>query len=435
MDALERLAKAVPAHVREVCATITAAGFQAVTVGGAVRDALLGRTPSDWDVATSARPEQVLLLFRHTIPTGLQHGTVTVVTGRGEATHVEVTTFRGEGAYSDSRRPDHVVFGVPLVEDLARRDLTVNAIAFDPAKRELIDPFSGQQDLEHRRLRAVGNAVDRFTEDGLRVMRAVRFAAKLQFELDPDTEAGIAPALPSLAKVARERVCDELLKMIDAAEPSRGFSIARRTGIVKSVLPDLDAAISDERDWLAAIDRAQVEVRLAALLAPLRSTTTPATNVCPGTQKRVLLMLRELKFSNVDSELAAQLVAVAHCPLPDARDHEALRNEVAIRRLFRHIDRDKRHRVVPFWDAITPNEAVVDLAVRVLDAKPPLDVRDLAIAGKDLMTALDLAPGPAVGRILALLLDHVLEDPTRNTRDALIARARQAELEHAHGDE
>jgi tRNA nucleotidyltransferase (CCA-adding enzyme) len=435
MDAIERLAKAVPAHVREVCATITAAGFQAVTVGGAVRDALLGRHPSDWDVATSARPEQVLLLFRHTIPTGLQHGTVTVVTGRGEHTHVEVTTFRGEGAYSDARRPDHVVFGVPLVEDLARRDLTVNAIAYDPAKRELIDPFDGQHDLEAKRLRAVGTAVDRFTEDGLRVMRAVRFAAKLQFELDPDTEAGIAPALPSLAKVARERVCDELLKMIDATEPSRGFSIARRTGIIKSVLPDLDAAITDERDWLAAIDRAQIEVRLAAVLAPLRSTAAPATNVDATTQRRVLLILRELKFSNVDSELAAQLVAVAHCPLPDARDHELLRNEVAMRRLFRHIDRDKRHRVVPFWDAIAPNEDVVDLAVRVLDAKPPLDVRDLAIAGKELMTALELEPGPVVGRILASLLDEVLEDPARNTRDALIARARQSELELAHDDD
>src|SRR5262245_44690814 len=128
-DALKRLAAAVPANVRQVCATLTAAGFQAVTVGGAVRDALLGRDPGDWDVATSEHPEEVLKLFRHTIPTGIQHGTVTVVTGKGAHTHVEVTTFRGEGAYSDARRPDHVVFGVPLIDDLARRDLVVNAMA------------------------------------------------------------------------------------------------------------------------------------------------------------------------------------------------------------------------------------------------------------------------------------------------------------------
>src|SRR3954470_15586253 len=207
-----RLASALPANVRTVCETLAKAGYQAVAVGGAVRDALLGRTPGDWDIATSAHPEQVMALFRHTVPTGLQHGTITIVTGRGEASHVEVTTFRGEGAYTDARRPDHVTLGVPLVEDLARRDLRVNAMAYDPAADALIDPYDGQRDLAERRLRAVGptgdvyaDAVARFTEDGLRVMRAVRFSAALEFELDPDTERGIAPALPSLAKVSKER--------------------------------------------------------------------------------------------------------------------------------------------------------------------------------------------------------------------------------------
>lgn len=435
MDALERLAKAVPPHVREVCAKLTAAGFQAVTVGGAVRDALLDRDPGDWDVATSARPEQVMIQFRHTIPTGLQHGTVTVVTGRGIESHVEVTTFRGEGAYSDARRPDHVVFGVPLVEDLARRDLVVNAIAYDPAKHELIDPFGGQEDIARKRLRAVGTAVDRFTEDGLRVMRAVRFAAQLEFELDPDTEAGIGPALPSLAKVSRERVCVELRKILEAREPSRGFSIARRTGIVRSILPDLDNAITDETAWLEAIDGAQADVRLAVLLAPLASTAASATAVDAPTQKRVLLILRELKFSNVEAELAGQLVAIAHCPLPQTREANLLANPVALRRLFRQVDRDKRHRVVPLWNALVPNAPIVSRAHEVLETKPPLDVRDLAITGKDLMSALDIQPGRAVGRILELLLDHVLDDPAHNTRDALLARARQAELELGHGDQ
>jgi len=435
-EALARLAKAVPSHVREVCGKLTSAGFQAVTVGGAVRDALLDRAPGDWDVATSARPEQVMLTFRHTIPTGLQHGTVTVVTGKGVDSHVEVTTFRGEGAYSDARRPDHVVFGVPLVEDLARRDLVVNAIAYDPAKHELIDPFGGQADIAAKRLRAVGNAVDRFTEDGLRVMRAVRFAAQLEFELDLETEAGIPPALPSLAKVSRERVCVELRKMLEAREPSRGFSIARRTGIVRSVLLDLDAAIAgDEVHWLETIDGAHVDVRLAALLAPLHSTDTPATHVDADTQRRVLLILRELKFSNVEAELAAQLVAIAHCPLPATRDAKLLANPVALRRLFRHVDRDKRHRVVPFWNALTPNAELVAVAASLLEAKPPLDVRDLAIRGQDLMSALAIKPGPMVGRILEVLLDYVLEDPAHNTRDALLARAQQEELELGHDDD
>jgi tRNA nucleotidyltransferase (CCA-adding enzyme) len=434
-DGMARLAKAVPGHVRTVCAKLTAAGFQAVTVGGAVRDALLDRVPGDWDVATSARPEQVMLTFRNTIPTGLQHGTVTVVTGKGIDSHVEVTTFRGEGAYSDARRPDHVVFGVPLVEDLARRDLVVNAIAYDPAKHELIDPFGGQHDIAHRRLRAVGKAVDRFTEDGLRVMRAVRFAAQLEFTLDPETEAGIAPALPSLDKISRERVCVELRKMLEAREPSRGLAIARRTGIMKSVLPALDAATGDAREWCSVVDRAQKDVRLAAMLTPLHSRGAPATNVDPAVQKQVLLILRELKFSNVESELAAQLVAVAHCMMKSTRDYALLDDPIAMRRLFRHVDRDKRQRAVALWGAIAPDDELVGRASRVLEAKPPLDIGDLAVKGSDLMTALDMKPGPAVGRILATLLDVVLEDPAQNTRDALIERARTIELELAHDDE
>src|SRR5689334_1006961 len=156
LEVRQRLAAAVPANVRAVCRTLAAAGHQAVAVGGAVRDAILGREPGDWDVATSAHPEQVIALFPRTIPTGIQHGTVTIVTGRGIESHVEVTTFRGEGAYTDARRPDHVTFGVPLVEDLARRDLRVNAMAYDPAGRRLIDPFGGRRDIEERRLRAVG---------------------------------------------------------------------------------------------------------------------------------------------------------------------------------------------------------------------------------------------------------------------------------------
>jgi tRNA nucleotidyltransferase (CCA-adding enzyme) len=435
MDGMERLAKAVPARVAEVCERLTQAGFQAVTVGGAVRDALLGREPTDWDVATSAHPEDVMVMFRHTEQTGIKHGTVTVVTGKGKHTHVEVTTFRGEGAYSDARRPDHVTFGVPLHEDLARRDLTVNAIAYDPARKELIDPFNGREDLVARRLRAVGKAVDRFTEDGLRVMRAVRFCAQLEFDLDPETEAGIPPALPSLAMVSRERVCDELRKMLATRQPSRGFAPARRTGIIKSILPDLDAAIADEAGWLAMIDRAQPDVRLAVLLAPLATTNTPATNVDPTTQRRVLLMLRELKFSNVEAEIAAQLVGIAHCALPATRDHALLLEAVALRRLLRHVDRDKRNRVVPLWDALVPKSALAELAAHVLEDKPPLDVGDLAIRGKELMDALQMKPGPAVGRILADLLDFVIAEPARNTRSELLAKAQQLELEVAHDDD
>jgi len=397
----------VPERVREVCQRLTQAGFQAVTVGGAVRDALLGRAPGDWDVATSARPEDVLKLFKHTIPTGLQHGTVTVVTGRGAESHVEVTTFRGEGAYSDARRPDSVTFGVPLVEDLARRDLTVNAIAYDPANDELVDPFHGREDLDAKRLRAVGDPVARFTEDGLRVMRAMRFAAVLEFELEAATEAAIAPALPSLAKVSRERVAEELRKTLAAREPSRGLAIARRTGIVKTILPELDARIDDR--WLARIDRVPEHARLAALLLPLADA------------KLVDKTGRALKLSNAEVALAVQLVRswpLTQQEAPTARD---------IRRALSAIDADKRGAAGDLWAADVP--ALGAQARAILAAGDPLSTGDLVVTGKDVMDALQMPPGRAVGRILTLLVDDVLEDPVRNTREYLLRRAQQLELE------
>lgn len=404
----------VPANVREVCRVLTAAGFQAVAVGGAVRDAMLGRDPGDWDVATSAHPQDVLKLFRHTIPTGLQHGTVTVVTGKGVHTHVEVTTFRGEGAYTDARRPDHVVFGVPLVEDLARRDLTVNAMAYDPENNVLIDPFGGQADVAAKTLRAVGDPVERFTEDGLRVMRAVRFAAQLEFALDPATEAGIVPALPSLAKVSRERVCEELRKILETAQPSRGLVPAVRTGIMTTILPEV-AEISIER-----IDRATVRTRLAALMASLASPDALPVALDRGVQKRVGEILRALKFSNAELEAAASLVAVAHAP------RELSWTPAAVRRLLSQLRRDQREPAVELW-ATYDHESLVPIARSVLG--DPLEVGDLALTGKQLMDALQMPPGPAIGRILGMLLQYVLDDPTVNTRDALLARAQTLELE------
>jgi tRNA nucleotidyltransferase (CCA-adding enzyme) len=405
---------AVPANVRDVCRTLHAAGHEAVTVGGAVRDALLGRDPGDWDVATSAHPEQVLKLFRHTIPTGLQHGTVTVVTGKGVHTHVEVTTFRGEGAYTDARRPDHVVFGVPLVEDLARRDLTVNAMAYDPEKEVMVDPFGGQADLAARRLRAVGNAVERFTEDGLRVMRAVRFCAQLEFDLDPETEAGIGPALPSLAKVSRERVSDELRKLLGTKTPSRGLVPAVRSKIIETILPELPH-VAVER-----VDRATERTRLAALMVPLASADAPGMLMDRKVGKRVGDILRALKFSNAELALASDLVAVAHVP----RQAEWTAPEV--RRVLAQLSRDKREPAIELW-ATDDNAMLVTLARQV--AGDPLDVGDLALTGKELMDHLQMPAGPAVGRILGMLLQRVLDEPSRNTKEHLKKAAQELELE------
>jgi tRNA nucleotidyltransferase (CCA-adding enzyme) len=434
-QALARLDAAVPRNVREVCATLTAAGFQSVTVGGAVRDAILGRAPGDWDVATAAHPDDVLRLFPRTIPTGIQHGTVTIVTGRGKDSHVEVTTFRGEGAYTDARRPDHVRFGVPLVEDLARRDLRVNAMAYDPANKELIDPYGGLTDLEEGVLRAVGptgnvyeDAVARFTEDGLRVMRAVRFAAQLELPLDADTERGITPALPSLAKVSRERVCEELRKILRMRRPSLALGPAVRSGIVESILPELVAgfaawdAVMEGRAhlieaWLASIDATPPEARLGALLAELAPPDEQRRTLDRASVRRAEAILRALKFSNEEIATASVVVGTASATVVTGwSDRE-------VRRLLAEVTRAHASAAVAMWGGKNAEELRA-LGQAILDRGDPLAQSDLVIGGTDLMTELGMPASKQLGDTLKRLLDRVLDDPSLNTREQLLSLAR-----------
>src|SRR6266478_818432 len=217
--------------------TLRGASKQAWLAGGALRDILSGAAAQDFDVATDALPEQVVRLFPRVIPTGMQHGTVTVLSGEHK---VEVTTFRGEGRYLDGRRPSSVTFLADIEGDLARRDFTVNAIAWDPIAGVLRDPFSGAEDLRRRRLRAVGDPLARFREDGLRPLRAVRFASTLRLALDPPTRLAIPETLDVFARVAMERVRDELIKLlVRGAPPSRGLRLLLRSGLLARIVPEL----------------------------------------------------------------------------------------------------------------------------------------------------------------------------------------------------
>ena len=438
----------MPAPARAVCRQLSEAGFQAVAVGGAVRDAALGRVPGDWDVASSATPDQVQALFDRTIPTGLEHGTVTVLMGRGDRRlPVEVTTFRGEGAYSDGRRPDTVTFGVPLTEDLARRDFVINAMAYDPVARNLIDPFGGCQDLAERRVRAVGVAAERFGEDGLRVMRAVRFAAVLNFDLDPDTEAAIPGCLPVLAQVSRERVREELLRMLRAERPSRGLDIARRTGILDEVLPEVARAVIGDDDWLrvrARVDAVQALtvdasgdgpdgpalhalIRMAALLADVADGLPSA--------KKPAHPLRRLKMSNQDIACVARLLSAGLL----ATQAAAPPSDVELRAILGAIGRPHAAELLALWRAdasARPADAaqISSMVVRaeaILTRGDPLAIGDLALSGADLIDALGVAPGRAIGELLRALLAEVMAHPEANSRAHLIDLARALHADNA----
>ncbi len=404
----------------------------------------------DWDIATSARPEQVQKLFRRVIPTGIQHGTVTVMVGK---TGYEVTTLRGETTYTDGRRPDAVYFVDDIKDDLARRDFTINAIAYDVLEDRLIDPFDGGGDLARRTLRAVGNPSERFAEDGLRVLRAARFVATLEVDLEPETARAIEPSLASYRKVSAERVRDEWLKTMKAKRPSRAFEVMKDHGLLAITAPEMLESVGCEQNkyhaydvWghaMSCLDSAPAApvLRVAALLhdvgKPRSRAFSDKTNDYTFYEherigaEMVQPLLSRLRFSNDERERIVALVR-HHLICYDASWSDA-----AVRRWLRRVGPELLPELYLLNEADVRGkgrDCSLDLATlarlkehveRVLGAGAALSVRDLAIDGRVLMQELSLKPGPDLGRILKILLDEVVEDPARNQRDALLARARE----------
>jgi tRNA nucleotidyltransferase (CCA-adding enzyme) len=405
-EARERMRQAsIPEPILAVLHTLDRAGHHGVVVGGAVRDALLGLDGVDWDVASDATPEEVVRLFPRTIPTGIEHGTVTVLTGRGDQRHaVELTTFRGEGAYHDGRRPSEVTFLRELVQDLARRDLTINAFAWDPVNAVFTDAFGGLEDLQAGRIRAVGDPATRFAEDGLRIMRAVRFAATMSFALDGATEAAIRGALEVFDRVSRERVRVELVKLLAAAQPSRGLWPMARTGLWPRVLAELDPVELEHA--IVAVDRMAADpiARLARLLWPIRAE-----------RERIEAILDALKPSRDERATVLALTSPRLAALMTDVDAPALRRTVAA------IGRPLLDAAIDVL-AIGPERAAV---IRAAVEGAALSSKELAIKGRDLIAAGVATPGPALGERLGQLLDWVIEDPRRNDPELLLAHARE----------
>ena len=431
----------VPEKVEHIIDTLTAAGHEAYAVGGCVRDALLGREPADWDITTSASPYEVKALFSRTIDTGIQHGTVTVMLGKEG---FEVTTYRVDGEYEDCRHPKEVQFTKSLLEDLKRRDFTINAMAYNPAEG-LIDEFDGAGDLKRGIIRCVGDAEARFGEDALRMMRAVRFGAQLGFELEEQTSEAVKKLCENLRKVSAERIQTELVKLLVSPHPDY-LRVAYETGITREFLPEFDACMETEQNTphhcytvgehilhSLLLVRPDKVLRLTMLLHDIAKPVMRKTDEngrdhfkmhAPEGEKMAKSILRRLKFDNDTISKVSRLIKYHDDrPMPEMR---------SVRRAVNRIGEDlfPMYLEVQEADMLAQSEyrreeksarlkGVAECYHKVVEEKQCVSLKTLAVTGRDLIQA-GYKPGPELGEVLKEMLEHVLEEPSDNTKEKLM---------------
>lgn len=438
----------VPEKAKKVVNTIQAAGFEAYVVGGCVRDSILGRQPQDWDITTSAKPEQVKALFPRTIDTGLQHGTVTVMQDREG---FEVTTYRIDGEYEDSRHPKEVVFTPNLEEDLKRRDFTINAMAYNEEKG-LVDIFGGMEDIRLGRIRCVGRAEERFGEDALRMLRAIRFSAQLGYEIDEETKQGIRRLAPTLKNISAERIQTELVKMLVSPHPDY-LRTAYDIGVTKVFFPEFDRAMETEQHHphhmysvgehilhsLAYVPADKV-LRLTMLLHDIGKPDTLTIDEQGITHfynheslsaEMAKGILRRLKFDNDTINMVYKLVM-----------YHDYGNSVEptlqiVRRAMNKIGEDAFPALfqVKYADMMAQSDYLRDeklerlenwkrLYTEICEKEQCVSLKTLAVTGSDLIAA-GMKPGKELGEVLQKLLQLVLDDPSCNTKDKLLAEAQR----------
>jgi tRNA nucleotidyltransferase/poly(A) polymerase len=421
-----------PAGVRRIIDRLVAEGYEAWGVGGAIRDGLLGHADLDWDIATSAKPKEVQRVFRRTVPVGVEFGTVGVLDDAG-VMH-EVTTFRRD-VQTDGRHAI-VEFGASLEDDLARRDFTINAIAFSPATGEIRDPFGGKRDLELGLLRAVGQPDERMREDRLRALRGIRFAARFGFTIEPVTWQAIVNSAPHLTRLSRERVKQEIEKTMEQVRaPSAAFAMWKASGALASLVPPLavQADIAFASADCIPIPECRREERAAS-----RRLHRVLSLFLGLPHDRVRHALHDLRFSNADIRAMARLAELwtqLFDPMTTALMRGAAPSDAEIRRWAAASGRTQLASFIRVasarWSAVrqagkpAPSPArVASLYRRALRIayRDPIELADLAVDGEDLQSA-GIARGPALGKILRALVDWVVEEPARNTRDQLLHHA------------
>ena len=442
----------LPDKVKLIIDTLNDAGFEAYAVGGCVRDSILGRIPKDFDVTTSAKPLEVKKLFRRTIDTGIQHGTVTVMFGDEG---YEITTYRIDCEYEDMRHPKEVIFTDRLVEDLKRRDFTINAMAYSD-KTGLVDEFDGISCIESKTIKAVGNAHDRLTEDALRILRALRFSAELNYDIDEDLTKAIEELAPNLTKISEERICMEMVKLIKSDNPDR-IRTAFELGVTKIILPEFDVCMNTEQNTkhhmysvgehtihtLLEIDKFKNEftdrenriLKLTMLFhdfgKPEAKTTENGTDHFKGhpeiSEKMAVDIMRRLKLDNDTIDNVRVLVKW--------HDFRPKLTYPRVRRLIVRIGVDRMEMMlkVRMADILSQSmyereeklEYLYELEEKyrkIISDGDCLRIKDLKISGKDLI-GLGINPGPMLGDILDKLLEEVLDEPSRNNEEYLVRRA------------
>ncbi len=461
----------IPENVIQIIETLENHGHEAYAVGGCVRDTLLGREPDDWDITTSAKPYQVKALFRRTIDTGIQHGTVTVMIGEDG---YEVTTYRMDGEYEDHRHPKEVWFTPNLVEDLKRRDFTINAMAYNP-KTGIVDKFDGEGDLERHQIRCVGDPLERFDEDALRMLRGIRFAGQLQFDLEEKTVSAIAFRASALAGVSAERIRTELTKLI-LAEGSDRLLLAAETGLSAYFFPEFDRMLATSqnnphhrydvgRHSLETVrqihylyngssleKKEQTILAYAALLHDVSKPECKTTDedgidhfyrhpVLGAEKAREIL--RRLKFDNETVNVVTTLIRYHDIRYENIQIGEESQAKArhAMRRLMNRVGKD----MVPLLfllqraDLLAQSTykqkeklAKLDAAERccreICQAGDAVQIKDLAVGGRELIQ-MGFRPGPGLGAMLKRLLEYVLENPEANEKEVLLSLAASWDLE------
>lgn len=461
----------LPDNVAFILTTLKKNGFEGYAVGGCVRDAVLGREPEDWDITTSARPEEVKALFRRTIDTGIQHGTVTVMLGE---VGYEVTTYRMDGKYEDHRHPKEVQFTPNLVEDLKRRDFTINAMAYNP-ETGIVDKFDGMGDMERRCIRCVGNAEERFAEDALRMLRGVRFAGQLQFEMEDATKQAIQKQAPTLVNVSAERIRTELTKLLVSDGADR-LMLAVETGLIAYFLPEfaqmlqtpqnnphhrfdvgnhsMEAVRQVNRQWKELCAKKEMSKKQHVALAYAALLHDVAKPDCRTTgedgidhfhnhpelgAEKAKSILRRLKFDNDTISMVFRLI------LFHDRRHEncyidgkySTKGKRDMRRLMNRIGLDAMPLLFELQRAdllsqssykqeekLNQLEAGIRCYREIIEAEDAVTLKDLAIGGRELM-GLGIKPGPQIGSTLHQLLEEVLDDPEKNKAETLIRLAKE----------